>query len=780
MTYRSNDVAPPVTGPPDGPPPVEAADAADADADTTVAAAGPGQGMSRRGLIRWTGAAGVVGLGAAGTGLLPGVAGSARAADTAAPSSSASTASFAAARSGASGKPGGTTAVDTVFDPIRPPAVPLAVRSPYLSAWLPASNTAGTWPTFWTGRTTAMTGIAQIDGVPYLFLGAPNIDGQVLRGMAQRSLTTTATRSVFQYEAAGVELTLTFLSPVEPGDLRRQSVPLSYLTAEARSGDGAAHDVKLYLDISGEWAHGDSGTKIGWSGEQVAGAGSGSLTSLSFTPDGTKSLAENGDMATWGTVVWSATNRPGLTWQIGADTVVRPGALTDGKLAGSADTRQPRAINDAWPVFAFHFDLGSVHRTAQQAVLSVGHVREPAVSYLGTPLPPLWKSYWPTWQQMAAFFHGDLATAATRTAALDRKVRQEATAAGGPKYAALCALALRQAYGGTELVSKDGKPWAMLKEISSSGNVSTVDLLYPAMPVFAWADPAYLGLLLAPVLEYAEHGGWPKEFAEHDLGSSYPNAAGHNDGNEEDMPVEESANMLLMSAAYLKGASASAGRAFATGHYPILKQWADYLVDNALDPGFQNQTDDFTGFIGHSANLALKGILGLGAMSQVAAAAGNAADRTRYLGVAKDYIGQWTGKAQDTTPDHLKLAYDQPGTWSLKYNGYPDALLGLGLVPSSVAAEEAAWYLTQVNPYGIPLDVRHAYTKGDWEMWTAAWLRDHPVSAYLIDSYYAFAHTTPSRVPFTDWYDTVNDRPAGGFQARPVIGGVFALLSVTR
>ncbi|SEG75929.1 protein of unknown function [Actinacidiphila yanglinensis] len=746
MTQRTDDTGLP--GAPDGPEP---------------------GGLSRRGLMRWTGAAGA--LGVAGAGLLPGLAGTAQAAG-------ADTADASAASTSAKGG-AAPAAGDTVFDPIRPPSVPLAVRSPYLSAWLPASTTAGTWPTFWTGHTVAMTGIAQIDGVPFLFLGAPNIDGQVLRGMAQRSLTTTATRSAFRFEAAGVELALTFLSPVEPGDLRRQSMPLSYLTAEVSSLDGAAHDVKLYFDISGEWAHGDTGTKIRWAQEQVPGAGSATVTSLSFTPDTPKELAENGDMASWGTVVWSATGRTGLTWQIGADTAVRPAALTDGRLGDSSDTRQPRAINDDWPVFAFHFDLGSVRRTAQRAVLSLGHVREPAVSYLGTPLPPLWRSYWPAWQQMAAFFHADADAAATRTAALDRKVRTEATAAGGPKYAALCALALRQAFGGTELVSRDGEPWAFLKEISSDGNVSTVDVTYPATPVFAWADPAYLGLLLAPLLEYAEHGGWPKQFAPHDLGSSYPNAAGHNDGNEEDMPVEESANMLLMTAAYLRGVDAATRKAFATAHYAILKQWSDYLVDNALDPGFQNQTDDFTGFIGHSANLALKGILALGAMSQVAAAAGNAADRTRYLGVAKDYIGQWVGKAQDTTPDHLKLAYDQPGTWSLKYNGYPDALLGLGLVPDSVAAEEAAWYLTQVNPFGIPLDVRHAYTKGDWEMWTAAWLRDHPVSGYLIDSLYEFVHTTPSRVPFSDWYDTVNDHQ-NGFQARPVVGGVFALLSLGR
>jgi hypothetical protein len=50
----------------------------------------------------------------------------------------------------------------STFSPARPPAVPLAVRSPYLSTWLEAGSDggnggylAGEWPTFWTGQVTA-------------------------------------------------------------------------------------------------------------------------------------------------------------------------------------------------------------------------------------------------------------------------------------------------------------------------------------------------------------------------------------------------------------------------------------------------------------------------------------------------------------------------------------------------------------------------------------------------------------------------------------------------
>jgi hypothetical protein len=166
-------------------------------------------------------------------------------------------------------------------------------------------------------------------------------------------------------------------------------------------------------------------------------------------------------------------------------------------------------------------------------------------------------------------------------------------------------------------------------------------------------------------------------------------------------------------------------------------------------------------------NLALKGIIGIGAMSQIASYAGNSADASSYLSTAKSYIAQWQVKATDSSGVHLKLAYDQDSTWSLKYNGYPDRLLGLNLVPASVAKEEAAWYLQQDGTWGIPLDYRHRYTKADWEMWTAAWLK----------GLYAFANTTVSRLPMTDWYDTATNRQSG-FLARPVVGGFYALLTV--
>jgi hypothetical protein len=99
----------------------------------------------------------------------------------------------------------------------------------------------------------AMTGIAHIDGMAYVFMGDPGNIGST-QTMMQTNLTVTPTKSIFTLQGGGVTLTVTFLSPVEADDIQKLSVPLSYILAEVQSNDGQAHDVSLYFDISGEWA----------------------------------------------------------------------------------------------------------------------------------------------------------------------------------------------------------------------------------------------------------------------------------------------------------------------------------------------------------------------------------------------------------------------------------------------------------------------------------------------------------------------------------------------
>jgi hypothetical protein len=76
--------------------------------------------------------------------------------------------------------------------PFNPASVPLAVRSPYLSTWLPQGGGAalnGAWPTHWAGQVTAWTGYVKVDNATYTFLGTPGNRGST--GAVQKSFSVS-------------------------------------------------------------------------------------------------------------------------------------------------------------------------------------------------------------------------------------------------------------------------------------------------------------------------------------------------------------------------------------------------------------------------------------------------------------------------------------------------------------------------------------------------------------------------------------------------------------
>jgi hypothetical protein len=186
----------------------------------------------------------------------------------------------------------------------------------------------------------------------------------------------------------------------------------------------------------------------------------------------------------------------------------------------------------------------------------------------------------------------------------------------------------------------------------------------------------------------------------HDLGTHFPNATGHVEGDDEYMPVEESGNMLLMAYAYFKF---TGDASFLSQHYAKYRQWATYVIEYSLVPEAQLSTDDFAGTLANQTNLAIKGIVGLKAMSFISEALGDLRAAANYSATASSYYTQWEKFAVDPSGTHTMLAYQSRGSFGLLYNTYPDKLLNLGIIPKGLYDMQSEWYPTISQVFGVSL-----------------------------------------------------------------------------
>jgi hypothetical protein len=98
-----------------------------------------------------------------------------------------------------------------------------------------------------SGQILGWTGLVRVDNETFTWMGAPiNIPSA-----NQTAYECTSTRSIFTIEVDDkVILKATFLSPLTPNDLKRQSLVFFYMNVEVSSLDGSNHDVQIYTDVS--------------------------------------------------------------------------------------------------------------------------------------------------------------------------------------------------------------------------------------------------------------------------------------------------------------------------------------------------------------------------------------------------------------------------------------------------------------------------------------------------------------------------------------------------
>ena len=615
-----------------------------------------------------------------------------------------------------------------------------------------------------------------------------------------------------------VRLTLSFLSPITPSSTFRQSVPAAYMTIIVEGcldvnvyadvngewvtgdrGNEVRWDLHRFVRSRGE------------RGKGGRGGGEGSFLKTWKVERARQELyTEFADRAEWGTLYLSGPED--VRHQSGPSAVVRKYFAEKGGLRDEVDGSF-RRVMEKEPVFAFSksFRLGGGQeeecRKKEDSVrFTFALIQDPVVQFAAakglTHMRPLWQSFIPTADELIVYHYDDFETASSLARNYSASLAHDAYNSGSHEYVDIAALSARQVLGATQFSGTPDRPILFLKEISSNGNFQTVDVIFPAFPFFLYTNPNWLAALLEPLLEHQLSGQYPNDYSMHDLGAHFPNATGHPDGKDEYMPVEECGNMLIMALALanalrydsgpgftkataaagrppeamlgskrwwdtaadrhgmdLHGKSGSGGEAaekWLSRSYRLWKQWTGYLVRESLIPHNQLCTDDFAGWLANQTNLALKGIVGIRAMSEIADMLGKEEDAREYGEIARRYVGEWEGYGISRDGTHAKLAYTWYGSWTTLYNLYADSLLcfrvengdgdgrsgwkryespqGAGqkplgggegredksFVPDRIYRMQSDWYHAVLQKYGLPLDSRHLYTKSDWQFFAAA------------------------------------------------------------
>jgi len=572
----------------------------------------------------------------------------------------------------------------------------------------------------------------------------------------QKSVTINATQTIYQFECGPVSASLTFTSPLLLDNVTLMARPVSYITYAVKSNDGKLHDVQVALGAS-------TGLATNTPSQEVV-TKKYSTPRLNILKAGTKEqpvLQKKGDnlRIDWGYMYIAA---PVSSRSMQSVTVA-----DDAMIPFTSKTLIPTGKNLFLNTVV---DLGKVGNAGKEQFFLIGYDDIYSIQYFGANLKPWWKNdATQTIEKQLTLAADEYETVMKQCDVFNKSIYSDAEKTGGKKYADLCVLAYRQSIAAHKLVkSPQGDLLFLSKENFSNGSINTVDVTYPSAPLFITYDPDLMKGMLNGIFYFSESGKWTKPFAAHDLGT-YPQANGQT--YPEDMPVEESGNMIILTAAIAK---AEGNANYAKRHWKTLTTWVDFLTRDGFDPSNQLCTDDFAGHLARNANLSVKAIVGIACYGMLADMLNEKATAKKYGDTAKAMARRWMQMADEG--DHSALTFDKSkDSWSQKYNLVWDKVLGLDLFPKEVFDKEITYYLTKQNEFGLPLDSRKTYTKSDWILWTATLAGDRSSFDALVDPIYKFARETPTRVPLSDWHETIDGKQVG-FQARSVVGGYFMKL----
>ena len=634
----------------------------------------------------------------------------------------------------------------------RLPAIPILCMDPYISVWMPADSLTETDTAHWCGQPLPIRGSITIDEKRFRFLGTGDAPEMRLKDIKVTPLSTCAC-----YEADGVAFTLSFTMPFLPDDLERASTPICLVQFRLQSLDHKDHRVGLQLRLS---------DRLCYNAEQKPEIAAYPM------PYEDVNILEIGQITQ--KILCNSADSITIDW----------GYLC----CGGEDAELSYDGEDL--LANYNLTIGNAETKLR---LQIGYDDIASILYFGTPCKAWYARNGMTLVEAMRRTQREFDSIIGKCEAFDAKLIDNAQRIGGEDYVKLICATWRHVFAAHKLIATPSGEMAFIsKENNSNGCAGTVDVSYPSTPMFLAYCPELVNAMCRPVLEFSCMEVWKKyDFAPHDVGR-YPLVTGQVYGNDgtmdigrkpgyqppfylmpleppryrfnRQMPVEESGNMLIMLYAAIHY---GADKALAEKYLDVCAKWVQYLIDFGEDPGEQLCTDDFAGHLAHNINLSAKAMVGVACYGRLLNLLEK--DGSAYVARAEQMAESWLRRAQ--SEEGTYLTFDGKG-WSMKYNLAWDIALKLNLLPQEFYEKETSSYLKRLNDFGLPLDNRADYTKSDWELWCAAMAQDQAVREKLIAPVVRYLEETPSRVPFSDWYDTKTSKYVQ-FKARSVQGGIY-------
>ncbi len=623
---------------------------------------------------------------------------------------------------------------------LRAPSMPLITVDPYFSVWSASDELNTSTTQHWTGSDNTIKGLVTVDGEDYRVIG----NDRDYKAMKQVRSDVSTLITDYDFINEKISLRLSFFTPLFADDLYYLSRPVSYLKIKYNSIDGIKHNVSFKLAVSEEICLDKAGDS--------------------------EVIVKNVDIDENIKAIKMGNKKQDILGKFGDDLRIDWGYFY---LCASENSKLSSYSDDDMTFVAAEISLKDSCESnilfAYDDIFSLEYFKERIKAY--------WCSNGKTIEQAIneAANECDEIYSKCRSYSLD--MYKQAQKSGGEKYAELLTLAYRQILAAHKLaVTNDGDIIYISKECFSNGCAATVDVTYPSAPFFMLYNIELLKGMLIPIFKYDASDEWVFDFAPHDVGT-YPVVNGQRYGwksktleeyRTKQMPVEECGNMLILMAniSMLEG-----NTSFADKYIYQLDNWVKYLEKYGNDPENQLCTDDFAGHLAHNCNLSLKAIMGIAGYSIIHKMKGNTELSEKYMNTAKDMADNWVKQAANEDGS-FRLAFDKPGTFSMKYNIIWDKYWHTNLFSPYVIFSEYYTNCKHINYYGMPLDSRKTYTKSDWLVWTACLAPTDEEFEKFIEPLWNAYNVSSSRVPMTDWYDTYTASMVG-FRHRTVQGGLY-------